>query len=59
MYDLENFFKKEKDYIADIRAIIDKKLVTPSSATSLRDYISSFEDVLGDQVGFKPTLLLF
>jgi hypothetical protein len=50
MYDLENFFKKEKEYIEDIRTIIDKKLVAQSSAANLRDYISSFEDVLGDQV---------
>jgi hypothetical protein len=49
MHDLQNFFKKEKDYIEDLRAIVEKKLVAASTAANIQDYINSFEDVLGDQ----------
>ena len=50
MHDLLNFFKKEKDYVDDLKAIVEKKLVSSAASANLKDYIASFDDVLGDQV---------
>ena len=50
MSDLVDFFEKEKNYVEDLRTIVEKKLVTSSSAANIKDYIASFEDILGDQV---------
>ncbi len=49
MHELGTFFQKEKEYVDDIRAIIEKRLVVEQAAQNLRDYVSSFEDVLGNQ----------
>ena len=50
MSDLVDFFEKEKNYVEDLRTIVEKKLVTSASAANIKDYIASFEDILGDQV---------
>lgn len=59
MYELGTFFQKEKEYVEDIRAILEKKLVIEQAAQNLRDYVSSFEDVLGNQVIFKNISLFY
>ena len=57
MSDLVDFFEKEKNYVEDLRTIVEKKLVTSSSAANIKDYIASFEDILGDQVQLSETFL--
>lgn len=50
MMDLENFFQEEAEYVEDLRALYDKKLVSLEAKQNLGAYIQSFEDVVGDQV---------
>ena len=50
MHELELFFEKEKQYVEDIRIIMDKKLVFPEGMGALGAYIASYDDVIGDQV---------
>ena len=49
MMDLENFFKEELEYVEDLRALYDKKLISFQSKQNIGTYIQSFEDVVGDQ----------
>merc|ERR1719242_1628460 len=49
MHQLSEFFEEEKAYVEDIKAIIDKKLVSQSAVTGLGNYLASFDDVLGGQ----------
>jgi len=49
MHELEAFFQKEKQYVEDIRAIVEERIVVGQVAQNLQDYVSSFEDVLGNQ----------
>ena len=49
MKDMENFFKEEMEYIEDLRALYDKKLITIEAKQNVGAYIQSFEDVVGDQ----------
>ncbi len=50
MYELTQFFEKEKQYVEDIKIILEKKLVFQESMGALGGYIASYEDVLGEQV---------
>merc|ERR1712141_317231 len=49
MHQLSEFFEEEKAYVEDIKAIIDKKLVTQQAVSGLGNYLASFDDVLGGQ----------
>ena len=49
MMDLENFFDQELEYVEDLRALYDKKLITLEAKQNIGAYIQSFEDVVGDQ----------
>merc|ERR1719510_831259 len=49
MHQLSEFFEEEKNYVEDIKAIIDKKLVSQAAVTGLGNYLASFDDVLGGQ----------
>ena len=49
MMDLENFFDEELEYVEDLRALYDKKLITLEAKQNIGAYIQSFEDVVGDQ----------
>jgi len=49
MQEMENFFKDELNYVEDLRAIYDKKLIGQEGKRSIATYIQSFEDILGDQ----------
>ncbi len=49
MYELTQFFEKEKAYVDDIKAIIDKKLVSVEAQGALGAYVTSYDDVLGGQ----------
>ena len=49
MMDLENFFKEELEYVEDLRALYDKKLISFEAKQNIGAYIQSFEDVVGEQ----------
>ncbi len=49
MHELSLFFEKEKEYVEHLRAIVDKKLVSVEARGAVGAYVSSFEDVLGEQ----------
>ena len=49
MMDLENFFDEELEFVEDLRALYDKKLITLEAKQNIGAYIQSFEDVVGDQ----------
>jgi len=49
MLDMENFFKEELEFIDDLRALYDKKLISLEAKGNIGAYIESFEDVIGDQ----------
>ncbi len=53
MYELTQFFEKEKQYVEDIQIILEKKLVFPESTGALGAYVASYEDVIGEQVRKK------
>ena len=49
MLDLENFFKQELEYVDDLRALYDKKLISFEAKQNIGSYIQSFDDVIGEQ----------
>lgn len=49
MHELNQFFEKEKDYVADIKACLEKKLVSLDAQTALGQYLASYDDVIGEQ----------
>jgi prolyl 4-hydroxylase len=49
MHELAMFFETEKEYVEHLRAILDKKLVSVDTRGAVGAYISSYEDVLGEQ----------
>ena len=46
---LAQFFMEEVEYVDDLRAIAEKKLLSADSIGHLGTYIASFEDVVGNQ----------
>lgn len=49
MLELENFFKEELEFVEDLRALYDKKLISVEAKQNIGSYIQSFDDVVGDQ----------
>ena len=49
MHELTAFFEKERDYVEDLRAVVDKKLVSVEARGAVGAYVSSYEDVIGEQ----------
>lgn len=49
MLDMENFFNEELEYVEDLRALYDKKLISLEAKQNIGAYIQSFEDVVGEQ----------
>ena len=46
---LAQFFMEEVEYVDDLRAIAEKKLLSADAIGHLGTYIASFEDVVGNQ----------
>lgn len=46
---LEQFFLTEQRYVEDVKAIIDKKLVSVDAQGALGAYVASYEDIIGEQ----------
>ena len=45
MHQLWEFFEEEKNYVEDIKTIIEKKLVTQSSVTGLGEIYFNFQPI--------------
>ena len=55
-HELAAFFARERDYVEDLRAVMDKKLVSAEARGAVGAYVASYEDVVGEQGGNSTTL---
>lgn len=58
MHELVNFFTKEREYIDDLRIIMEKKLVSIDAQGAVGAYIASYEDIIGEQVEMISIIVL-
>jgi len=49
MKDMERFFQEELEFVDDLRALYDKKLISNEAKGNVGAYISSLMDVIGEQ----------
>ena len=49
MHELTAFFAREREYVEDLRAVMERKLVSVDARGAVGAYVSSYEDVVGEQ----------